>query len=48
MTLFSDDPSVDTPTHVAVKRVKVKGGKPLSLRLLPRGGAAAIFTPVKK
>lgn len=45
LTVFTDDPTVDTPTHVAVKRFIVTGGQPLHFSLQPKGGAAAIFTP---
>jgi len=45
MTVFTDDPSVDTPTQVAVRRFVVRGGQTLPFSLQPRGGAAAIFTP---
>ena len=45
MTLFCDDPSADTPTKVAVKKFIVNSGSILPFKLLPKGGAAAIFAP---
>ena len=45
MTLYSDDPAVDTPTKVAVRKFIVSSTSILNFRLLPKGGAAAIFTP---
>ena len=48
MSVYTDDPSVDTATHVAVRRFIVRAGDVLPFGLLPRGGAAAFFTPASK
>ena len=48
MTVFTDSPSVDTPTRVAVRKFLVKGGTSLPFTLVPRGGATAIFEPAEK
>ena len=48
MTVYTDDPSVDTATHVAVRKFIVRKGDILPFSLLPRGGAAASFTPATK
>ena len=56
MTSYTDDPAVDTKTHVAVKKqtviVKVskKGltAKPIVLDLQAKGGAAMHFIPSNK
>lgn len=48
MSVYTDDPSVDTATHVAVRRFIVRKGDVLPFSLLPRGGAAATFVPASK
>ncbi|MBO6029284.1 MAG: glycoside hydrolase family 97 catalytic domain-containing protein [Bacteroidales bacterium] len=48
MSVYTDDPSVDTATHVAVRRFIVRNGDVLPFSLLPRGGAAATFVPASK
>ena len=48
MSVYTDDPSVDTATHVAVRRFIVRKGDALPFLLLPRGGAAASFVPASK
>lgn len=48
MKVYTDDVSVDTPTHVAVKEFVVTGGQPLQFSLQARGGAAASFRPYAK
>ena len=48
MTVYTDDPSVDTATHVAVRKFIVRQGDVLPFSLLPRGGAAASFVPASK
>ena len=45
MSVYTDDPSVDTATHVAVRHFIVRQGDVLPFSLLPRGGAAASFVP---
>ena len=45
MTVYTDDPTVDTVTHVAVRKFIIRGGNPLPFALLARGGAAASFRP---
>lgn len=44
-TVYSDDPAVDTPTHIAVTLRKVTNTDTLDLALLPRGGEAIYLTP---
>jgi len=45
MKVFTDDPSVETPTHVKVSTYQVTAADVLKFNLLPSGGAAVIFTP---
>jgi len=47
-TVFNDDPSVQTKTHVGVKTLSLKARaamKPLTLQLLPSGGATLLLKP---
>lgn len=46
-TIYADDPAVPTRTHVAVKKVTVKAGQTLEVKLLPSGGQAIWLTPAK-
>ena len=48
MSVYTDGPSVDTATHVAVRHFIVRHGDVLPFSLLPRGGAAASFVPATK
>ncbi len=48
MRVYTDDPSVETPTHVAVRQFIVTGGQSLPFALQSRGGAAARFRPWTK
>ena len=48
MSVYTDDPSVETATHVAVRRFIVRQGDTLPFSLQPRGGAAASFVPATK
>ena len=48
LTVYTDDPTVDTATHVAVRKFIVRGGEALTYALQARGGAAARFTPATK
>ena len=48
MQVYTDDPSVETATHVAVRQFVVTGGQPLPFALQARGGAAAWFRPWTK
>ena len=43
--LYTDDPTLKTRTNVRTQKLTVKGGKPLTLHLLPSGGAAVRFIP---
>ena len=43
VTLYTDDPKVETRTHVAVKTMKIKSGKSITLPLQAKGGAALHF-----
>ncbi len=45
-TLYSDDPAVQTATHVAITQRRVTRDSLLDLQLLPRGGAAIYLRPV--
>lgn len=43
--LYTDDPTLKTRTNVRTQKLTVKGRKPLTLHLLPSGGAAIRFVP---
>lgn len=45
--IYSDDETVNTKTHVAIKEIKVKKGTKLKLDLKPSGGAAIWITEAK-
>jgi alpha-glucosidase len=45
--LYTDDPSLKTRTNVRTQMLTIKGGKPITLHLLPSGGAALRFVPTK-
>lgn len=45
---YTDDPTIDTPTHVRCDRHIVRRGTTLSFDLLPRGGAALHLRPATK
>lgn len=44
ITIFNDDPAVNTRTKVSVKTITIKAGKSITLQLQPSGGAAMHFT----
>jgi len=44
--IYSDDPAVQTVTHVAIKKMTVNGKLILSPHLMPSGGTAIRFEPV--
>jgi alpha-glucosidase len=46
-TIYADDPAVPTRTHVAVKKLTVRGGQVLDVKLLASGGQAIWLTPAK-
>ena len=46
--IYNDDPALDTQTKVKSEKLKVKSGKPITLKLQPSGGAALHFKPIKK
>jgi alpha-glucosidase len=46
-TIYSDDPSVSTVTHVRREQKKVDGSTVLTVNLLPSGGQAVWLTPEK-
>ena len=51
VTIYNDDPAVDTYTHVSVKKQTIMVGKktkPITLQLQPSGGAALHFKPLMK
>ena len=43
VTIFNDDPAVNTRTKVSVKTITIKAGKPITLQLQPSSGAALHF-----
>jgi alpha-glucosidase len=45
MELYTDDPSLKTRTNVRTQMLTIKGGKTITLHLLPSGGAALRFVP---
>lgn len=46
VTLYTDDPTMNTRTHVRVSTHTIKAGHPVTLHLPPSGGAALRFTPL--
>ena len=46
LTLYEDNPSLDTRTKVAIVRKTIKGGDDIVLELQASGGAALEITPV--
>lgn len=48
MRAYTDDETVDTPTHVRVSSHLVRGGMPLHFALRARGGAALRFLPADR
>ncbi|WP_431199272.1 glycoside hydrolase family 97 C-terminal domain-containing protein [Mucilaginibacter sp. P19] len=46
-TIYSDDPSVNTETHVRVSSKSVNSKTVLKFALLPSGGEAVYLTPEK-
>ena len=46
VTLYQDDPTVLTATKVSVTTQTLRGGKPVSLTLLPSGGATMTIEPI--
>jgi len=44
-TIYSDDPAVETATHIAITHRKVTSADVLDLALLPSGGEAIYLTP---
>lgn len=44
VTIYNDDPAVNTRTKVSVKTITIKAGKPITLQLQPSGGAVLHFT----
>ncbi len=46
--IYNDDPALDTRTKVSVSTLKVKAGKPITLKLQPSGGAALHLTREKR
>ena len=46
LTLYEDNPSLDTRTKVAIVRKTIKGGDDIVLKLQASGGAAMEITPV--
>lgn len=48
VTIFNDDPNLNTRTKVGTTQLKLKAGRPISLQLQPSGGAAIIIKPIVK
>ncbi|MDT3401186.1 glycoside hydrolase family 97 protein [Mucilaginibacter terrae] len=46
-TIYSDDVTVKTNTHVSVKKMKVTSATVMNIKLLASGGEAMYLTPVK-
>ena len=46
LTLYQDDPKMETRTKVAVSRKTIKGGDSIRLDLLASGGAAMEIEPL--
>ena len=46
--IYNDDPKLDTRTKVAATTQTIKAGREIRLTLVPSGGAALHFKPVKK
>lgn len=46
--IYNDDPKLDTRTKVAATTQTIKAGKEIKLSLVPSGGAALHFKPLKK
>ena len=46
LTLYQDDPKMETRTKVAVSRKTIKGGDSICLNLLASGGAAMEIEPL--
>jgi alpha-glucosidase len=44
-SIYRDDPSADTRTHVTIERIKVDASQELNIELYPSGGQAVWFTP---
>ncbi len=45
--IYNDDPTLDTRTKVSSKTIKMKAGKPITLNLQAKGGAALHFTAIR-
>jgi len=43
VTIYNDDPTLNTRTHVGTRTLRIKAGKPITLQLQPSGGAALHF-----
>jgi len=44
-TIYSDDPAVPTPTHIAITHRKITSADTVDFALLPSGGEAIYLTP---
>jgi alpha-glucosidase len=45
-SIYRDDPSANTRTHVTIERIKVEASQELNIELLPSGGQAVWIAPV--
>ncbi len=48
VTIYNDDPTLETQTKVKSEKINIKSGKPITLHLQPNGGGALHFKPIKK
>ena len=48
VTIYNDDPTLQTRTRVRTTTKTIKGGQPITLQLQPSGGAALHITPINK
>ena len=47
-TIYSDDPSLKTPTKVSIRKMKVNASTVLKIRLMRMNGLAVIIRPIQK
>lgn len=47
VTIYNDDPTLDSRTKVSTKTIIIRAGKPITLQLQPSGGAALHISPIK-
>lgn len=47
VTVYNDDPTLDTRTHVRATKRQIRAGESITLQLQPSGGAALYFQPLQ-